>query len=282
MPTPTLIAILGAVTIFCLIFSLIPVRNPLALRLERIKNIDERKVDVRSARIEKIATGEKPAVVRTRLLQAGWYSVAPKTFAMRGIAGFGGGVILALVLALILPNKLIAFGAGGVVALLGWRLPKISLDRAIKARRLALARALPDFLDTLSTTVKAGLALNAALISATDATVGPLKDELRAALSEIRLGRGRSEALQAMADRAGDPQLKTMVNSLMQAEMLGSNISEVVHELSVDVRNHRWMQAEERGARLPIQMIFPMAMLMLPSLYVMIFGPVAAAFMSHK
>ena len=63
------------------------------------------------------------------------------------------------------------------------------LSRAVKARKSDIQRELPDFLDLLSTTVQAGLALNAALVQAVDATRGALHEELRSTIDEIRLGR---------------------------------------------------------------------------------------------
>jgi len=133
-----------------------------------------------------------------------------------------------------------------------------------------------DFLDMLASTVRAGLALSSALLQAVDVTFGALENELRSALAEIGLGRERSAALRSMAERINEPQLSTAVTAIVQAEKLGANVSAVLHELAVDSRHHRWTVAEERAARLPIQMLIPMALLMIPSLYVMIFGPIVA------
>ena len=50
-------------------------------------------------------------------------------------------------------------------------------------------------------------------------------------------------------------------------------------ELAREIRDRRWTLAEERAAHLPIKMILPMALFMLPALFVMIFGGVAAGYM---
>lgn len=276
------IAVLGGMSVFFLIIAFLPARNVLAERLERMENVKERSVHARFALIERIATGSPPELTQMRLMRGGWYSVTPLSLTLRGLAGMGFGTCVGLMLVFALPNKTIGIVSGAVIALLGWRAPKIALDRAIKARALAIGRALPGFLDTLSTMVQAGSALNAAMLTATNSVSGPLRDELQSTLAEIRMGRARSEALSALADRSTNPQLRTMITALLQAEALGSNISQVLRELSADVRNHRWMLAEERGAQLPIKMIFPMALLMLPSLYVMIFGPVLAGIIGHR
>lgn len=277
----TVIAVTGGISIFLLALSFIPSKNPLALRVEKMQQVSDRVHGVRMARFQSIVAGESTGGLRARLLEAGWYHVTPAAFALRGLSGLGIGLCVGVLLFALLPVKAVAIVLGGLVALIGWRFPKIALDRAIKTRKIAIDRALPDFLDLLSATVQAGLALNGAMIQATEAAVGPLHDELSSALAEIRLGRSRAESLRSMADRANEPQLETMVTAILQAEMLGSNVASMLRELSLETRNRRWVLAEERAARLPILMLFPMAFLMLPALYIAIFGPVLATFVKR-
>jgi tight adherence protein C len=273
---PVFIALTGGTAAFLLIFSLFPARSPLALRIEAMQQVTERGHYERQARFARIFGGENTGALQRRLIEGGWYQVTPTGFSLRGLAGLAFGICLGLALALVLPNNTVALPVGVLIALIGWRWPKIALDRAIKARKAAIERALPDFLDMLSATVQAGLALNSAIIQAAETAVGPLRNELESTLAEIRLGRPRAEALQSMAERVNEPQMTTMVTAIVQAEMLGSNLSTMLKELAIDTRHLRWTLAEERAARLPIKMMIPMGLLMLPSLYVMIFGRVVA------
>jgi tight adherence protein C len=133
----------------------------------------------------------------------------------------------------------------------------------------------------VATTVQAGLSVNQSLAYAIDAAPGALGDEIKSALSEIRLGRARSDALRAAADRLNQQQFTTTVTAITQAERLGTNISKVLNELAEDVRNHRIMLVEEKAAKLPVKMVFPMAMFLLPALFVVIFGALAANYMSQ-
>ncbi|MBV9440141.1 MAG: type II secretion system F family protein [Candidatus Eremiobacteraeota bacterium] len=272
----------GTLSAFLLGMSFIPGRNPLAKRIEKMQRVSETSHSARTKRFEEIIAAESQAKITDRLLAAGWYTVTPAALAFRSGAGLALGVVVGLALAIVLPVKVVAIVVGGMFALLGWRMPKIVLDRAIKTRQKAIERSLPDFLDLLSTTVQAGLALNAAMLQAAEAMTGPLQQELREALAEIRLGRSRADALTAMAKRADEPQMKSMVSWILQSEALGSNLAEVLKELALDARNRRFMLAEEKAGQLPIKMIFPMALLMLPSLYIMIFGPVVADVMRNR
>jgi tight adherence protein C len=276
---PLLITVAGSISAFCIAVSLVPSRNPLAMRIEKMQQLVGRSSDDRFARIEQIITAEPQSRIRERLMQAGWYHMTPSQYAMRAFAGLAFGAFVGLLLFSFVKVKFLALLLGLGIALLGWRLPKIGMDRAIKARHIKVQRALADFLDMLSSTVRAGLGLNAALLQSADVTSGPLEEELRSALAEIRLGRERSEALQSMADRLHEPQLGAAVAAIIQAEKLGANVATVLHQLAKDSRDHRWSVAEERAAKLPAQMIIPMAFLMIPSLYIMIFGPIVAVWL---
>jgi tight adherence protein C len=139
---------------------------------------------------------------------------------------------------------------------------------------------MPDWLDTVSSTVEAGTALNAALAMSLDAIHGPLADELREVLADVRIGRSRADALTAMAQRVRQVDLSSTVTAMVQTERLGGNIGHVLDELAAEARHRRLSRAEELAAQLPVKMVIPMALFMLPALMVMIFGPVVADLMA--
>jgi len=212
-----------------------------------------------------------------RLLQAGWYKLTPGRFMMRGIIASFSGLVAGILVPLILHRHGIwMFVLPVLLALAGAILPTSVLDGAITERKRRIRNALPDFLDLVSTTVEAGIALNGAFAAAVDAVHGPFRDELLAALSDIRVGRSRAEALAAMAARCDVTELTTTVTAIVQAEKLGGDIAGILDQLAHDARDHRMTRAEELAAQLPVKMTFPMALCMLPALFVMIFGAVAA------
>jgi tight adherence protein C len=171
----------------------------------------------------------------------------------------------------------------GIAALAGFGAyrPYGQLAGAIKERKLQVHRTLPDFLDLLSTTIEAGVALNAAISVAAEGLKGALGEELRAALQDVRLGRSRAEALLAMAARVREPDLTTVVTALVQSERVGASLTHVVDELAADSRDRRIMRAEELAAALSNKLIVPMALCMLPALFIMIFGGVFARYLHH-
>ena len=213
--------------------------------------------------------------------EAGWYTVTPSQMVMRVAAGICFGMVIALVIWKFLHMEVFFVVAFALLALAAasWA-PIFALNQAVENRKAAIQKALPDFLDMVSSTVQAGLALNAAMNYAVDVTAGPLGEEIREALSEVRLGRSRADALKAAADRTNHQDFRTAVTAITQAERLGSNVSNVLNDLAEDARHRRLMLVEEMAAKLPVKMVFPMIVFMIPSLFLIIFGSVAANYFS--
>lgn len=276
------IVAMGGVAVFLFAFSAIPQKSPLKKTLEELEARGFQR-DSRSVKaFEKLFSAERRGRLKRKLLEAGWYTVTPAQMGLRMVAGALLGLVFAASILTMLHMKpaivvLLTLGVAGIGAFM----PLSSLDKAGQARKAQVQKTLPDFLDMVATTVQAGLSINQSLAYAVDAAPGALGDEIKAALSEIRLGRARSDALRAAADRLAQQAFTTTVTAITQAERLGTNISKVLNELSEDVRNHRIMLVEEHAAKLPVKMVVPMAMFMLPSLFVIIFGALAANYMSQ-
>lgn len=284
MTMALIITLLGTAAAFLFAISLIPQKSPLKKTLEELELRGAQQRDSHGVRaFEKIFSKDNRGKLRRKLLEAGWYTVTPAQMGVRVVAGGLFGLIGALLLlevvhvapGLTIMMSLMVAGAGAY-------LPMSALQRACEARKSQVQRSLPDLLDMVATTVQAGLSVNQALGYATDAAPGALGDEIKAALTEIRLGRSRADALRAAADRLQQQEFTTTITAITQAERLGTNISKVLNELAEDVRNHRILLVEEHAAKLPVKMVFPMALFMLPALFVVIFGALAANYFSQQ
>lgn len=278
------IPVLFAVSAFLFALSLIPAKSALTTQLDALRQREAAERDTAQyAAFAKVFTPERRALLSRQLAEAGWYTVTPAQIGLRIVAGAAFGVMLALLLWLFVHIETWQLIALMVLAtVMSAYSPIFMLNQAMAARKVAIQKALPDFLDMLSSTVQAGLALNAALAYAVDAAPGALGEEIQEVLSEIRLGRSRAEALKAAAERTNQQEFKTAVLAIAQSERLGSNISKALIDLAEDTRNHRIMLVEEAAAKLPVKMVFPMAFFMLPAIFVIIFGPIAAAYFAPK
>ena len=280
-----LIPALGALSAFLFAISLIPAKSPLAERLEalRVAKTLAGPTSSTARAFELIFSKERRGRLAQQLVEAGWYSVTPAQMGLRVVGGacLGGALALLALRSMHLPFAVLALLCALLVVAPAYA-PIMLLNGAVEARKAAVQRTLPDFLDMVATTVQAGLSLNAALAYAVDAAPGPLGSEVREALSEMRLGRARVDALRAAASRVNQQEFSTTVTAITQSERMGTNIAAVLSEVAEDTRNHRIMLLEERAAKLPVQMTMPMALFLLPAIFVIIFGAAAANYFASR
>jgi tight adherence protein C len=265
-----------------LAFSLVPSKSEVSKRLEELEGLKWAPGQSRAQAFERLFNEDQRGRLQQSLFEAGWYKVTPAQMGLRIVAGCVFGLTLGICLAAYFQSTDLVF-LGGILLLtiIGAYAPLSQLKMAVKERKIQIQKALPDLLDMLASTVQAGQAFNSALASAQDVAIGPLGEEIKAVLSEVRLGRSRSDALRSMAARVRQEQLSTTITAIVQAERLGSNLSLVLEELAEEVRNRRMTRAEEIANLMPTKMVIPMALFMLPALFVMIFGGVAAEYLTH-
>ena len=193
------------------------------------------------------------------------------------LIGFG---ILFFLLGLALTQQvgvgLMLLLVGGMV---GYIAPEFWLGRKVRARSTQMVLQLPDALDLLTISVEAGLGFDAALAKVVEKMEGPLVDEFRQALAEVRMGRPRREALRDVANRADAQPISNFVGAIVQAEQLGVPIAKVLQIQSNQLRIERRQRAEEAAAKAPVKMLFPMVGCIFPTIFIVILGPAVVTVM---
>jgi tight adherence protein C len=172
----------------------------------------------------------------------------------------GTGAVLGLLL-----------GVAGI--LFGYIAPEFWLGRRVRARQKLILLQIPDALDLLTISVRAGLGFDAALAKVVEKLHGPLTDEFRRALAEVRMGKARRDALRDIVARTEVTPLTNFIGAIIQAEQLGVSISKVLQVQSEQLRIERRQRAEEMANKAPIKMLFPLVGCIFPSLFVVILGP---------
>jgi tight adherence protein C len=155
----------------------------------------------------------------------------------------------------------------------GYTVPEFWLGGRVRARQKAILLQIPDALDLLTISVRAGLGFDGALGKVVEKLKGPLTDEFRRALAEIRVGKARRDALRDIVPRTEVPALTNFIGAVIQAEQLGVSISKVLQVQSEQLRIERRQRAEEMAAKAPIKMLFPLVGCIFPSLFIVILGP---------
>ena len=183
------------------------------------------------------------------------------------------GVSVFLGFAVLMGSPAFGFLGGIAIGGMGFMAPEMWLSRRIKKRQKMILLAVPDTLDLLTISVKAGLSFDGALAKVVEKTVGPLSDEFRRALAEIRVGKTRREALRDIVGRTDVPALSNFIAAIVQAEQLGVPIAKVLQVQSEQLRIERRQRAEELAAKAPIKMLFPLVGCIFPSMFIVILGP---------
>ena len=137
--------------------------------------------------------------------------------------------------------------------------PVQRLRDAVKRRKRAIARDFPFLLDMVTLCVEAGLNLHGALQQAAlHGPHGPLRDELRHTLADIRAGAARHDALRDWARRCDLPAVQLFVAAIAQADQFGMSLGPVLRAQADQRRNERYLRAEKLAQEAPVKMMFPL------------------------
>ena len=148
------------------------------------------------------------------------------------------------------------------------------LDKQVTRRQDAIRRDLADMIDLLTISVEeAGLAFDAALLHARRAMTGPLSEEVGRLLHEMQLGAPRVEAMRRLSERTTVEELRSFVLAMVQADVFGVSIANVLRGQSQELRTKRRQRAEEKAMKTPVKLLFPMICCIMPALLVVIVGP---------
>jgi len=160
-----------------------------------------------------------------------------------------------------------------VFVAIGFYIPELLLTSKIQRRQRAIRKALPDALDLLTICVEAGLGFDGAMQKVYEKWDNELSLAFGRVIREIQLGKIRREALKAMSDNIGIPEMTSFVAAVIQSEQLGVSLAKVLHIQADQMRIKRRQLAEEMAHKAPIKMLIPMALLIFPSICIVLMTP---------
>src|ERR1044071_9598557 len=190
-----------------------------------------------------------------------------------------GGFLVAVVLISPPSNASDNFMYIGGATFAGFFLPHLMLTSKITRRQKEIRKAMPDALDLLTICVEAGLGFDAAMSKVSEKWENELSLAFTRTIREVQLGKVRREALKDMSDRLGLPEMTSFVAAIIQSEQLGVSMAKVSPIQSDQMRVKRRQYAEEEAHKAPIKMIIPMALLIFPSIMIIILTPAAIQIM---
>ncbi len=163
-----------------------------------------------------------------------------------------------------------------LATLLGLVLPFIWLRDRVKERQSAILAELPFHLDLLTLCIEAGLDFTAGVAKMVEkGKPGALRDEFGAFLAELRIGKTRAEALEAMSARVGLPQLTTFIAALIQTDRLGTGLARTLRVQAEQLRTERFQRAEAQALEAPVKMLIPLVLFFFPTIWIILMAPLA-------
>jgi tight adherence protein C len=157
------------------------------------------------------------------------------------------------------------------------RLPELVLARVGKRRQERIAARVPDLVELLVTTTRAGLSPSIAFRRSAQILRGPLADEVSRAVGEMDLGLPWTRALAGLVERTDVPALRRLTVALGRSQRLGTSVGSTLRSVAEDLRADRRARAEEAARRAPVKMLFPLVFLVLPAFLLLTVGPVVLA-----
>ncbi len=179
------------------------------------------------------------------------------------------GGIVALVAAPAAPGRIALLVALGLPSA-GFFLPDALREREARRRHRRLIASLPDALDLLAIGSAAGRSPAVGFAEIARAGSGPLADELRVTMAELGCGQPLAEALAALRRRVPGTEVASLCASIERSRRLGSPLAGQLRRQAASLRRDQRRAVEERAARAAPKIQLVVALILVPSVLLMI------------
>ncbi len=185
------------------------------------------------------------------------------------LAGMACGGLAAMAAAPVAPGKTSLLVAIAMPAA-GFVVPDALLEREARRRQRRLVSALPDALDLLAVSAGSGRGPAAGLEQLARAGEGPLAEELRLTVAELSCGMPLGAALRSLRARVPGSELATLVAAIERSRRFGSPLAEQLRRQASALRRDGRRAVEERAARAAPKIQLVVALVLVPSVLLMI------------
>jgi tight adherence protein C len=161
----------------------------------------------------------------------------------------------------------------------GYMLPEYWLKGKIKRVKLMIVKELPDAIDLLGLCVNAGLDFMLALKWVVEKSPpSVMVNELNVLLQEINVGKTRRDALKDLSGKYDLPDLSSFSRTLIQADKMGTSVSDALNVLSEDMRMARFRRGEQMAMKAPMKLLVPLLLFIFPVVGILVAGPIFLEF----
>ena len=163
---------------------------------------------------------------------------------------------------------------------IGYIIPEGYLKQRLAKRKNLITRRLPETVDLLGLCIEAGLDFVSAVKWVIDKTPGTaMTEELAFVVEEIKWGKPRIQALKDMSRRLDIPEMSSFVQTIIQADRMGTPVAEAFTIISEDARAQRFHRGQRIALQAPIKILIPLIFFIMPVIGIVIGGPILLQFM---
>ena len=228
-------------------------------------------------------TAARKEVQRKNLVGAGYLSRASwiNLTSIRLVLAFLSIVIVGFLL-IISPPALEPWCMAMLVIapLFAWSIPPLVVSFKASERKIDIERGLPDVLDMMNMGVGQGLTVPQSLkrIGREICSVHPaLAEELQLVNQQAEVG-SMPQALRNFANRVDSTEVNSFTSLLIQSEVTGTSISRSLTEYSDGIRSSLKERADSRANLASFKLLFPVALCLMPSVFLFLLGPAIVQF----
>ncbi|MDP8928139.1 MAG: type II secretion system F family protein [Actinomycetota bacterium] len=190
-------------------------------------------------------------VAEGSLKRRGWHGTLNRLLERAGLSLRPGELIVLIVCASVvsggLGRALSGPGLGLLFAVIPPVLARLLLSVLGDRRTRAFAEQLPDILQLLSGSLRAGYGMLQAIDSVAREADAPAGVEFRRLLLESRLGRDLGDALGAMAERLDNEDFRWVVQAIEINREVGGDLAEVLDTVAATIREREQIRRQIRA-----------------------------------
>ena len=194
--------------------------------------------------IDNILPEKYVVMIQEVLIRSGMYVKASDLITLDLIIAVGLGLLAAVLSLLIGINPILGALAGFIIPTI---LIGVWIFFMMERRVDAIENGTPDFLRQIASLLRAGVGLETALEDVSKHGEGPLNDELKRAVIEIKIGSTFDDAILAMGERLKSRNLDRTFRMILEGRKTGGSLSDVVETVAEDLRAVLALQRERKA-----------------------------------
>ena len=194
--------------------------------------------------IDNILPEKYIVMIQEVLIRSGMYVKASDLITLDLVIAVGLGLLAAVLSLLIGINPILGALAGFIIPTI---LVGVWIFFMMERRVDAIEKGTPDFLRQIASLLRAGVGLETALEDVSKHGDGPLNDELKRAVIEIKIGSTFDDAILAMGERLKSRNLDRTFRMILEGRKTGGSLSDVVETVAEDLRAVLALQRERKA-----------------------------------